>query len=131
MILLDTDICIHILRGNNKVIEERRKYPDQVAVSFMTVAELYYGAEKSANPTKNLSLIEQLLLTLVLINSDNQIMRRFGKLKAELESLSKPLADADLLIAATTLEKCNLLVTGNLKHFNRIDNLPLANWIEH
>lgn len=129
MILLDTDVCIHILRGNNKVIEERRKYPDQVAVSFMTVAELYYGAEKSANPTKNRSLIEQLLLTLSVINSDNQIMHRFGMLKASLEGLSIPLADADLLIAATALEKCNLLVTGNIKHFSRIAGLPLVNWI--
>lgn len=129
MILLDTDICIHILRGNNKLIEERRKYPDQVAVSFMTVAELYFGAEKSANPTKNRSLIEQLLLTLVVINSDNQIMHRFGMLKASLEGLSIPLADADLLIAATAVEKCNLLVTGNIKHFGRIDGLPLVSWI--
>lgn len=129
MILLDTDICIHILRGNKKIIEERRKYPDQVAVSFMTLAELYYGAEKSANPTKNRSLIEQLLLTLAVINSDNQIMHRFGMLKASLEGLSIPLADADLLIAATALEKCNLLVTGNIKHFSRIAGLPLVNWI--
>ncbi len=129
MILLDTDICIHILRGNNKVIEERRKYPDQVAVSFITLAELYYGAEKSANPLKNRSLIEQFLLTLAVIHSDNQIMQRFGKLKAELEGLSKPLADADLLIAATALEKCNLLVTGNVKHFKRIEKLALANWV--
>jgi len=129
LILLDTDICIHILRGNEKIIDERRKYPDQVAVSFMTLAELYYGAEKSANPTKNRSLIEQLLLTLPVINSDNQIMHRFGMLKASLEGLSIPLADADLLIAAIALEKCNLLVTGNIKHFGRIAGLPIVNWI--
>jgi tRNA(fMet)-specific endonuclease VapC len=129
LILLDTDICIHILRGNEKIIDERRKYPDQVAVSFMTLAELYYGAEKSANPTKNRSLIEQLLLTLAVIKSDNQIMQRFGMLKASLEDLSIPLADADLLIAATALEKCNLLVTGNIKHFGRIAGLPIVNWI--
>ncbi|MDW7740638.1 MAG: type II toxin-antitoxin system VapC family toxin [Bacillota bacterium] len=129
MILIDTDICIHILCGSNKVIEERKKYPDQVAVSFMTLAELYYGAEKSANPIKNRSLIEQFLLTIDVINSDNQIMHRFGLLKASLENLSLSLADADLMIAATALEKCNLLVTGNLKHFGRIDGLLLANWI--
>jgi tRNA(fMet)-specific endonuclease VapC len=129
LILLDTDICIHMLRGNKKIIEERRKYPDQIAVSFMTLAELYYCAEKSANPTKNRSLLEQLLLTLAVINSDNQIMHRFGMLKASLEGLSIPLADAELLIAATALEKCNLLVTGNIKYFGRIAGLPLVNWI--
>lgn len=130
MILLDTDICIYILRGSNKVIEERKKYPDQVALSFMTLAELYYGAEKSANPIKNRSLIEQFLLTIDVVNSDNQIMQRFGLLKASLESLSSSLSDADLLIAATAMEKCRLLVTGNLKHFGRIEGLRLENWID-
>jgi len=98
LILLDTDICIHILRGNT-------------------------------NPLKNRSLIEHFLLTIAVIHSDNQIMKRFGMLKAELERLSKPLADADLLIAATALERCNLLITGNEKHFKRIGDLALANWV--
>lgn len=47
LILFDTDTCIHLLRGNQNIIKKRQKYTDQMAISFMTVAELFYGAEKS------------------------------------------------------------------------------------
>ncbi len=120
MILLDTDVCISILRGNRTVIENRRKYIDRVAVSFMSVAELFYVAEKSANPLKNITLVEQFLLTVHVIHSNLAIMKRFGQLKALLEQNGNALADADVFIAATALETCNLLVTGNTKHFQRI-----------
>ncbi len=129
-ILLDTDICVSLLRGNQAIIKHRKKYADQVAVSFMTVAELYYGAEKSANPTKNKMVVEQFLLTVHVINSNQAIMKRFGYLKSSLENYGTPLNDADLFIAATALETCDLLVTGNTKHFNRIGELKLDNWIQ-
>ncbi len=129
MILLDTDVCIHLLRGNRNVIKNRRNYPDEVAISFMTVAELYYGVEKSANPRKNKTVLEQFLLTVRIFHSNRKITSRFGQLKADLENSGTPLADADLLIAATALETSNLLVTGNIKHYQRIDNLNLENWI--
>ncbi len=129
MILLDTDVCIHLLRGNRNIIKKRRNYSDQVAISFMTVAELYYGVEKSANPQKNKTVLEQFILTVKVINSNRKIASRFGHLKAVLENKGNPLADADLLIAATALETSTLLVTGNIKHYQRIENLNLDNWI--
>ncbi len=129
MIIIDTDVCIHILRGNRSVIEQRQKTPDQVAVSFMTAAELFYGAEKSANPSKNRILVEQFLLTVNTIESSRNIVRRFGSLKTALEGERMFFADADLLIAATALETSDLLVTGNTKHFSRIKGLNLANWM--
>ncbi len=129
MILLDTDVCIHLLRGNRNIINKRRNHSDQVAVSFMTVAELYYGVEKSANPQKNKTVLEQFLITVKVINSNSNIAYRFGQLKAVLEKKGIPLADADLLIAATALETSTMLVTGNIKHYQRIENLSLENWI--
>jgi tRNA(fMet)-specific endonuclease VapC len=129
MILFDTDTCIGILRGYESVLSRRRITNDEIAISFMTAAELYYGAEKSANPGKNYHLIEQFLLSVTVINTDITILKEFGKLKASLESQGIPLADADLLIAATCLTKCDLLVTGNSRHYNRISGLPLDNWL--
>ena len=128
MIILDTNVCIHILRGNFSVIEQRQKYSGQVAISFMTAAELFYGAEKSASPIKNRTLVDQFLLSVATIESDRNIVRRFGSLKAALEGDGLPLADADLLIAATALERADLLVTGNTERFSRIEGLSLANW---
>jgi tRNA(fMet)-specific endonuclease VapC len=129
VILLDTDVCIHLLRGNRNIIKKRRNHSDQVAISFMTVAELYYGVEKSANPQKNKIGLEQFLMTVDVINANRKIASRFGQLKAMLEKKGIPLADADLLIAATALETSTLLVTGNIKHYQRIENLTLDNWI--
>jgi tRNA(fMet)-specific endonuclease VapC len=129
MILFDTDTCIGILRGYESILSRRRITNDEIAISFMTVAELYYGAEKSTNPGKNYHLIEQFLLSVTVINTDMTILKEFGKLKASLENQGIPLADADLLIAATCLTKCDLLVTGNIRHYNRISNLQLDNWL--
>ena len=129
MILLDTDTCIGILRGNSSVLAGRKASDDETAVSFMTVAELYYGALKSANPVKNCQLVEMLLLTLRVINTDKEILMEFGKLKADLELQGNLLTDADLFIAATCITKCSMLITGNLKHYNRISALKTANWL--
>jgi tRNA(fMet)-specific endonuclease VapC len=129
MILLDTDVCIELLRGNKKVIQKRKEEDDSIAISFMTLAELFYGAEKSSNPIKNRILVEEFVLTVSIIQSDYSIMRKYAELKAHLETKGVPLTDADLFIAATTLTKCNKMITGNIKHYNRIDELLIENWI--
>ena len=129
MILLDTDICIELLRGNFNVIERRQGYDEKVAISFMTVAELFYGAEKSNNKSKNTNLIAEFLLTVEIIHSDLDILIKFGKLKAILGMAGNILSDADIFIAATAIVKCNMLITGNVKHFKRIQELRIENWI--
>ena len=53
MRVLDTDICVELLRGNASIIEHRSGIDGPVVTSWMTAAELYYGAERSAAPTKN------------------------------------------------------------------------------
>ncbi|MEX2444841.1 MAG: type II toxin-antitoxin system VapC family toxin [Alkalispirochaeta sp.] len=128
MILFDTDICIEILRGNAALIERRSSYDEEVAVSFMTVAELYYGAYKSSSARKNRSLVEEFLLTVNVIDSVKQIAKRFGELKARQNRRGMTVADADLLIAATAIERCSFLVTGNIRHFEMIEGLKIENW---
>ena len=105
MIILDTDICIELLKGNKRVIQHREEHDDAVGISFMSVAELYYGAEKSSNPLKNQATVEEFLLSLEIVQSDLPILRRFGALKAMLQKAGIALADADLLIGATAIEK--------------------------
>jgi len=129
VILLDTDICVELLRGNAKVIDKRQGYNEKVAISFMSVAELFYGAEKSDNAGENSRLIEEFFITIEIIHSDLEILRKFGELKAKLGSAGNILADADIFIAATTLAKCSVLITGNVNHFKRIEELRIENWI--
>jgi tRNA(fMet)-specific endonuclease VapC len=129
VIILDTDTCIEILRGNRQVIERRAAYTKSVAVSFMTAGELFYGAARSEDAARNRSLVETFLLTLKVIEGDLDIMRRFGDLKGSLARGGALLSDADILIAATTLEMGEGLVTGNTRHFERVPGLKLENWI--
>lgn len=129
MKLLDTDICIELLRGNQTVIEKRQTYDDTVAISFMSVAELFYGAEKSAHKMENVSLIDDFLFTVEIIHSELEILKKFGEIKTNLGKAGNMLADADIFIAATAIIKCNMLITGNIKHFKRIEELRVENWI--
>jgi predicted nucleic acid-binding protein len=128
MILFDTDVCIELLRGNKKIIERRKKYDGDIAICFMTVAELYYGAEISTKTDENKNLIEKFFLTVQIIQTDNEILKRFGGLKAYLKRNSDLLPDADIMIAATSLVKAEKLITGNVKHFSRFKELKIEDW---
>ncbi len=129
MILIDTDICIELLRGNKLVIEKRQNCDEQVSVSFMTVGELYYGAGRSTSRFKNINIVEEFLLSIDIIDSDLEILKKFGELKSVLHNKRNLLPDADILIASTVLTKCSKLITGNVKHFNRFENLTVENWL--
>lgn len=128
MILLDTDACIELLKGNRRILQRRGRQDDSVGVCFMTIAELYYGAEKSSDPEANFAAIEKLLLSVEIVQTDHPILKRFGTLKASLQKAGAPLADADVLVAAATLEKADKLITGNVRHFERIPGLVLEDW---
>ena len=127
MILLDTDVCIEMLRGNKNVIQKREKEPDSIGISFLTVGELFYGAYKSTKVEHNLMQIEKFLLTVKIVQSDYDIMKLFGELKSKLFKNNLP--DADIIIAATSISKSRKLITGNIDHFKRIDELKIENWI--
>jgi len=129
MILFDTDVCIEILRGNKKVIQKRSAYSGEIAISFMTAAELYYGAENSQNPAENKVLVDKFLLTVEIVHTDISILKRFGEIKSALKLKKSPLPDADLFIGSTALEKSKALITGNTKHFKKIPDLKIENWI--
>jgi len=128
MILIDTDICIELLKGNKRIIQRRDQYDGVIGISFMSIAELYYGAEKSKEPSKNIDIIENLLLSLEIVQTEISILKRFGIIKAQLQKVGTMIADADVLIAATALEKAEMLITGNSKHFERVSGLSLDNW---
>lgn len=129
MKILDTDVCIEILRGNKHVLERRRRALDEVATTWITACELAYGAAKSRAAKKNQTLATEFLATLPVVGLDLPAAERFGRLKAELERGGNILADADLMIAAITQAQGASLVTGNLRHYARIAGLRVEDWI--
>lgn len=129
MKVLDTDVCIEILRGNREVILRRQRVLDEVVTTWIAAAELYYGAAKSRAPAKNQKLVSEFLATLKLAGLDTPAVKQFGAIKADLEQKGQQLADADLLIAAIVLAQGATLVTGNIRHYQRIAGLTIEDWI--
>jgi tRNA(fMet)-specific endonuclease VapC len=127
--LLDTGTCIAILRGNQAVIERRAATGEPVVTTWITAAELYYGAAKSSAPEANRQLVKLFLATLPVVDLDEASTQIFGEAKAMLERQGRRLADADLLIGAIAAARQATVVTGNRRHYERIPGVTVENWI--
>lgn len=127
--LLDTNICIHFLRGQFGLLKKFQEIDlNNCGISEITFAELVYGAEKSSNPKKNLALIEAFTNQVVILPIFNAIYL-FGKEKARLKSKGIMISDFDLFIGCTAVEKDLVMVTENLKEFERISRIKIENWV--
>jgi tRNA(fMet)-specific endonuclease VapC len=125
--LFDTDAISEVLRPRPS-----KRYARWLATvdrelqltSAIVIGELYKGAFRSASAAKHLKNVEELVLPrLTILSYDVIVARRYGQIRAELERRGECLADADLQIGATALEHNLEVVTGNLKHFQRIPGL--------
>lgn len=128
--LLDTNICIHFLRGKFELLEKFQDIGiENCAISEITLAELIFGAENSSNPKKNLKLIEIFTDGVIVLPIFDAIYL-YGKEKARLKSKGKMISDFDLLIGCTAIEKDLIMVTENTKEFERISGIKIENWIQ-
>jgi tRNA(fMet)-specific endonuclease VapC len=101
--LLDTNICIHFLRGdfnlNGKLAEVGF---DQCAISEITLIELIYGAENSRDPDSNLKVVRAFQESLAVL-SISACIHRFGKEKVRLRKAGRPISDLAALHLSTDL----------------------------
>ncbi len=89
-----------------------------------------YGASKSKNPGLHLQNLEDLLLPAVqIVDFDSKAAHVCGTLRARLEKQGEPLALADLEIASIVIANDMVLVSGNSRHFSRIPELCIENWL--
>ena len=93
----------------------------------ITVSELAYGAGKSRAPEQNTTLVTEFLATLPVLDLRSAL--EFGRWKAMLERAGMRVADADLMIAAIALAHGASVVTGSRRHYERIQDLRIEDWI--
>lgn len=127
--LLDTNICIFLLRGKYQVNDKINAVGwENCCISEITIAELKYGAECSDNARKNTLIVNQFIekMNVVPIVGALDI---YAKEKAKLRKKGVLIDDFDLLIGATSIAYDAILVTENIKHFNRFSSLKIENWI--
>jgi len=132
MYLLDTNICIYLIKKKPQLVLERLEaIPlNQIFISIITVAELQYGVKKSSDPIKNQAALTEFLSSFSVINFDTQATFEYGNIRSDLERKGIPIGPLDTLIAAHAKSQSMTLVTNNVREFNRIEGLVLENWTE-
>lgn len=129
--ILDTTTCIYFLNRSSERIISRLKVlsPSDIKLSTITVAELFFGAEKSGARKKNWAVVEDFVGHFELLPFDAKCCQNYAKIRTSLEKSGSPIGPMDLLIASITLAHGLTLVTNNLKEFRRIKSLNVENWI--
>jgi tRNA(fMet)-specific endonuclease VapC len=127
--LIDTDIIIYSLKNDKKVQEKFLEY-ERVpkCISIITYGELLYGAKKSEWIEKNCAKIYRLKNLFQIIPIDLPIIEIFSDLKSKYRKIGIVIDDFDLLIAATALTYNKVVVTNNIKHFSKIEEIKIENW---
>jgi tRNA(fMet)-specific endonuclease VapC len=131
MYLLDTNICIYIIKKKPIDVLQtlKRKLNKDIYVSSITVAELEYGIAKSQYPERNrVALIEFMSLFHILPFTDKDAVE-YGNIRSSLEKEGKPIGAMDFLLAAQAKTNDLILVTNNTKEFERIEGLMIENWV--
>ena len=128
--LLDTDICIYVLRGHPVV---RAHFEEQIhngiVVSVITLAELRYGAACSAKVDENQQVINNWLESVAVLDVTPAVAQVYAASKAALRKQGNLIEDFDLLIGATAITHDLTLITNNVSHFERIPGIMLDRWI--
>jgi len=129
--MLDTNICIYIIKNKPKSVKERfREFEiGELCISTITVSELMYGAYKSEHTEKNLKAIESFLLPFEIVDYDFKASMEYGKIRAYLEKKGKVIGNMDMQIAGHAFALDLVLVTNNTKEFERVEGLVLDNWV--
>ena len=128
--LLDTNICIHLFRGQFNLIEKFQEiHLGDCAISEITLAELTFGAENRLNPEKNQKIIDKFSEQVKILPIFNAISI-YAKEKVRLRKKGIMISDFDLFIGATAVANELIMVTENVKEFERISSIEIENWVE-
>lgn len=128
--MLDTNIVIYTMKNKPASVKEAFvKHYGQMSISSITMMELAYGAEKSANPEHNLKVLEGFSARLEVLPYGDEAAVHTGQLRAQQAKAGKPIGPYDQMIAGHARSEGLILVSNNLKEFERVDGLRLENWV--
>lgn len=124
--LMDTDWIIHYLNGKQIYVEKVKNLkPDGLGISIISFCEIFEGIFGSKEPQKHETGFKEFLSGVTVIELNEDVCKKFGELRNELRKKGELIADFDLLIASTALVQNLVLLTGNVKHYERIKGLKI------
>jgi len=130
-IMLDTNICIYIIKQQPPTVVDRLVAlpSEDVGISVITVGELRFGASKSARPARNHAALNEFLSPFEVAVFDQPATRTYGTIRTALEKRGRPIGPLDMLIAAHAVSLEARLVTNNERGFRRVPGLKVDNWL--
>ena len=130
MYLLDSNICIFLIRNKTLLLRERIKMysPSLLHLSVITVAELEYGAAKSRNPVKEHQAVLDFVSPFKIIDFKPNDAENFGLIRAYLEKKGTPIGPYDMEIAAQAMTNNLIVVTNNVLEFERVPWIKVEDW---
>jgi tRNA(fMet)-specific endonuclease VapC len=127
--MLDTNICIYTIKNRPQTVRDLfNRHHGQMCISTITLMELVYGAEKSAQPERNLKDIEGFSARLEVLSYDFDAAVHSGQLRAELARGGTPIGPYDQMIAGHARSLGLVLVTNNVREFERVPGLRIEDW---
>jgi tRNA(fMet)-specific endonuclease VapC len=128
--MLDTNICIYVIKNRPPPLRARfNRLADQLCISVITLAELIYGAEKSARPYENLQVVEQFCARLDVLAFAERAASHYGQLWVELEFAGQRIGTHDMMIGGHARSEGLTVVTNNIREFQRMPGLRVENWL--
>jgi tRNA(fMet)-specific endonuclease VapC len=129
--MLDTTICGYVLRSRPPSVKARfeKTGPGALAVSTVVLAELLHGAARHPKAVAIRREIADLVSRLTVIPWDEAAAEHYGALRAALEKAGTPLGAMDMMIAAHARSLGATLVSNDVRHFDRVEGLRVANWV--
>lgn len=128
--LLDTNIVSYWMRGDERLISRIKSHkPSDLSISTVSLAEIYYGIEKSAVKKKvRHSRIERITSQLEIHPYDESAARKYATIRCQLEREGLIISERDLQIASIAMANRLIVVTHNIKEFSRIAKLAVEDW---
>ncbi len=128
--MLDTNICIFTIKNRPQEVRKAfKQHHGQMCISSVTLMELIYGAEKSDFPERNLANIEGFAARLEVLKYDNAAATHTGQLRAEQAKAGKLIGPYDQMIAGHARSQGLILVTSNMREFQRVPGLRVEEWV--
>ncbi|MBN2281672.1 MAG: type II toxin-antitoxin system VapC family toxin [Candidatus Marinimicrobia bacterium] len=129
---LDTNICIYLLKNKLPLLIEKILSfdPNEIKIPSIVKAELLYGAEKSQKRNDNIEKINHFLFPLDIVGFGDIESTEYSLIRSNLEKQGKIIGPNDLIIASTVKANNGVLVTNNVKEFNRVEDLVVENWLD-
>jgi tRNA(fMet)-specific endonuclease VapC len=128
--MLDTNTVIYTIKNRPEAVKQSfLAHYGQMCISTITLMELIYGAEKSAAPDRNLRDVEGFAARLDVLDYDSAAAAHTGELRAELAKLGTLIGPYDQMIAGHARSRGLILVTNNVREFERVPGLRVDNWV--